>query len=49
MSRALGHGTFVDGSVARFWAGNSLERDFREIDLHERQRMACNPVDMLLS
>ncbi|MGR3514226.1 MAG: hypothetical protein ACU0GG_15810 [Paracoccaceae bacterium] len=46
---AVGHGTFVDGAVARFWAGNNLERYFDEIDPEERQRMSCNPVDMLLS
>ena len=46
---AVGYGTFVDGGVARFWAGNNLERYFREIDPEERQRMACNPIDMLLS
>ncbi|MEM7718678.1 MAG: hypothetical protein AAF222_05700 [Pseudomonadota bacterium] len=46
---AVGHGSFADGSVARFWAGNNLERYFREIDPLERERMACNPVDMLLS
>lgn len=46
---AVGHGTFLDGAVARFWAGNNLEKYFREIDPAERQRMACSPVDMLLS
>ena len=46
---AVGYGTFADGAVARFWAGNNLERYFRELDPEERQRMACNPVDMLLS
>ncbi|MEL7151204.1 MAG: hypothetical protein AAGK71_10740 [Pseudomonadota bacterium] len=46
---AVGHGTFVDGTVARFWAGTNLERYFEEIDPLERERMACNPTDMLLS
>ena len=46
---AVGSGQFSDGAEARFWAGNNLERYFREIDPSERQRMACQPVDMLLS
>ena len=46
---AVGTGEFADGAEARFWSGNNLERYFREIDPSERDRMACQPVDMLLS
>lgn len=46
---AVGQGSFADGSVARFWAGNNLARYFREVDSAEVQRMACQPADMLLS
>jgi hypothetical protein len=46
---AVGTGQFVDGSEVRFWTGSNLERYFREIDPSERERMACQPADMLLS
>jgi hypothetical protein len=46
---AVGSGRFSKGEEARFWAGNNLERYFREIAPEERQRMACSPGDMLLS
>lgn len=46
---AVGSGQFSTGETARFWAGNNLERYFREIAPEERQRMACTPGDMLLS
>jgi hypothetical protein len=46
---AVGSGRLSTGEEARFWAGNNLERYFREIAPEERQRMACSPGDMLLS
>jgi hypothetical protein len=46
---AVGSGRFSNGQIARFWAGNNLERYFREVSPGERQRMACAPDDMLLS
>jgi hypothetical protein len=46
---AVGSGRFSDGTEAQFWAGNNLERYFREIAPEERQRMACTPGDMLVS
>ena len=46
---AVGSGRFSTGEEARFWAGNNLERYFREVAPEERQRMACSPGDMLLS
>jgi hypothetical protein len=45
---AVGDGEFVDGMTARFWSGNNLEAYFREVDPTERDRMACQPADMLL-
>ena len=41
--------SLTDGAEVRFWAGNDLEQYFREIDPSERQRMAYQPGDMLLS
>jgi hypothetical protein len=46
---AVGSGRFSNGEIARFWAGNNLERYFREVSPEDRQRMACEPDDMLLS
>lgn len=46
---AVGSGQFSSGEEARFWAGNNLERYFREVAPEERQRMACSPADMLVS
>ena len=46
---AVGSGRFADGMVAQFWAGNNLERYFREVAPEDRQRMACQPGDMLMS
>lgn len=46
---AVGSGTFSTGETARFWAGNNLERYFREIAPEERARMACTAEAMLLS
>jgi hypothetical protein len=45
---AVGFGQFSDGEVATFWSGNNLERYFREVAPEERQRMACQPGEMLL-
>lgn len=45
---AVGSGRFSTGEEARFWAGNNLERYFREVAPEEKQRMACSPGDMLL-
>lgn len=45
---AVGEGTFSNGENARFWAGNNLERYFRDVAPEERTRMACTPDEMLL-
>ncbi|NHB75506.1 hypothetical protein [Rhodobacter calidifons] len=45
---AVGKGSFSTGEVARFWAGNNLERYFRKVAPEERQRMACSPEEMLI-
>jgi hypothetical protein len=46
---AVGSGRFSHGEEASFWAGNNLERYFRELAPGDRKRMACQPEDMLVS
>jgi hypothetical protein len=45
---AVGQGNFMDGATIDFWAGHKLEDYFETVDPSERDRMACQPADMLL-
>ena len=46
---AIGDGSLQDGSPTRFWSGYRLEDYFKTKDPSERERMACQPEQMLLS
>jgi hypothetical protein len=46
---AVGSGKFSDGSVGKFWAGNNLDRYFREMPANEVQKLDCPVADLLIS
>ncbi len=41
---AVGTGTFSTGDKAQFWAGNNLERYFREMPPEEMLRLSCKKL-----
>ncbi|MDE0588311.1 hypothetical protein OU789_00055 [Halocynthiibacter sp. C4] len=46
---AVGKAEMTNGQVGKFWAGWNLEAYFREVAPEERQSMACEVNEMLLS